>query len=58
MFMKTVFRMTGWGLQIGVIYGSPETTPGGNALKFYCSVRVDIRRAGFIKVSFQTCAFV
>jgi len=35
--------------KIGVIYGSPETTPGGNALKFYCSVRVDIRRAGFIK---------
>ena len=36
-------------MKIGVIYGSPETTPGGNALKFYSSVRLDIRRIGQIK---------
>jgi len=36
-------------MKIGVIYGSPETTTGGNALKFYASVRMDIRRAGMIK---------
>ena len=35
--------------KIGVMYGSPETTPGGRALKFYCSVRIDIRRIGAIK---------
>ncbi len=35
--------------KIGVIYGSPETTTGGNALKFYASVRVDIRKTGSIK---------
>ncbi|MEI6736654.1 MAG: recombinase RecA [Actinomycetes bacterium] len=35
--------------KIGVIYGSPETTPGGNALKFYSSVRLDIRRVESIK---------
>jgi len=35
--------------KIGVVYGSPETTTGGNALKFYSSVRVDIRRASSIK---------
>ena len=37
--------------KIGVTYGSPETTTGGRALKFYASVRVDIRRAESIKVS-------
>jgi len=37
--------------KIGVTYGSPETTTGGRALKFYSSVRVDIRRAEAIKVS-------
>ncbi|MCL2357636.1 MAG: recombinase RecA [Defluviitaleaceae bacterium] len=37
--------------KIGVTYGSPETTTGGRALKFYASVRVDIRRAETIKVS-------
>jgi recombination protein RecA len=37
--------------KIGVTYGSPETTTGGRALKFYASVRVDIRRAEAIKVS-------
>lgn len=35
--------------KIGVMYGSPETTPGGRALKFYASVRLDIRRIGGIK---------
>ena len=35
--------------KIGVIYGNPETTTGGNALKFYCSVRLDIRRKKAIK---------
>jgi recombination protein RecA len=36
-------------MKIGVMYGSPETTTGGNALKFYSSVRLDIRRIGQIK---------
>jgi len=36
--------------KIGVMFGSPETTTGGNALKFYCSQRLDIRRIGTIKV--------
>jgi recombination protein RecA len=35
--------------KIGVIFGSPETTTGGNALKFYASVRVDVRRIGTVK---------
>ena len=35
--------------KIGVMFGNPETTTGGNALKFYSSVRLDIRRAGQIK---------
>jgi recombination protein RecA len=37
--------------KIGVMFGSPETTPGGRALKFFSSVRVDIRRVGQIKAS-------
>jgi recombination protein RecA len=37
-------------MKIGVMFGSPETTSGGNALKFYSSVRLDIRRVGSIKV--------
>jgi len=37
--------------KIGVMFGSPETTPGGRALKFYASVRIDIRRIGQIKSS-------
>lgn len=37
--------------KIGVMFGSPETTPGGKALKFYASVRCDIRRIGSIKAS-------
>jgi recombination protein RecA len=36
-------------MKIGVMYGSPETTTGGNALKFYASIRLDIRRIGAIK---------
>ena len=36
-------------MKIGVMFGSPETTTGGNALKFYASVRMDIRRTGTIK---------
>jgi recombination protein RecA len=36
-------------LKIGVMFGSPETTTGGNALKFYSSVRLDIRRIGSVK---------
>ena len=37
-------------MKIGVMYGSPETTTGGNALKFYASVRLDIRRIGSVKI--------
>ena len=36
-------------LKIGVVYGNPETTTGGNALKFYSSIRMEIRRTGSIK---------
>jgi recombination protein RecA len=36
-------------MKIGVMFGNPETTTGGNALKFYASVRIDIRRTGSIK---------
>jgi recombination protein RecA len=36
-------------MKIGVMFGSPETTTGGNALKFYASVRMDIRRIGSLK---------
>jgi len=35
--------------KIGVMFGSPETTPGGRALKFYATIRIDIRRTGTIK---------
>jgi len=37
-------------MKIGVMFGSPETTTGGNALKFYASVRMDIRRTGSVKI--------
>ena len=37
-------------MKIGVMFGNPETTTGGNALKFYASQRIDIRRIGQIKV--------
>jgi recombination protein RecA len=40
--------------KIGVMFGSPETTPGGRALKFYSSVRLDIRRIGALKVGNET----
>jgi recombination protein RecA len=40
-------------MKIGVMFGSPETTPGGNALKFYSSVRIDVRRTGTIKEADQ-----
>src|SRR5205807_4032224 len=36
-------------MRIGVMFGNPETTTGGNALKFYASVRLDIRRVGALK---------
>jgi recombination protein RecA len=36
-------------MKIGVMFGSPETTTGGNALKFYASQRLDIRRIGALK---------
>jgi recombination protein RecA len=36
-------------MKIGVMFGNPETTPGGNALKFYSSVRIDVRRIGTLK---------
>jgi recombination protein RecA len=35
--------------KIGVMFGNPETTPGGRALKFYCSCRIDVRRIGQLK---------
>ena len=40
--------------KIGVMFGSPETTPGGRALKFYSSIRIDIRRISAIKVADET----
>ena len=40
-------------MKIGVMFGNPETTAGGNALKFYSSVRLDIRRTGAIKIGDQ-----
>lgn len=39
--------------KIGVVFGNPETTPGGNALRFYCSIRLDIRRIGQLKLGEQ-----
>ena len=41
-------------MKIGVVFGNPETTPGGRALKFYASVRLDIRRIGAIKDGQET----
>jgi recombination protein RecA len=41
-------------MKIGIMFGNPETTTGGNALKFYASVRLDIRRIGAIKEREQT----
>jgi recombination protein RecA len=45
----TVFFINQIRMKIGVMFGNPETTTGGNALKFYASVRIDIRRIGQIK---------
>jgi recombination protein RecA len=45
----TVLFINQLRMKIGVMFGSPETTTGGNALKFYASVRIDIRRIGSIK---------
>jgi recombination protein RecA len=45
----TLFFINQIRMKIGVMFGSPETTSGGNALKFYSSVRLDIRRVGAIK---------
>mgnify|MGYP005660325405 CR=1 FL=1 len=42
-------------MKIGVMFGSPEVTTGGNALKFYSSVRLDIRRIGAIKDKDNIC---
>ena len=45
-------------MKIGVVFGNPETTTGGNALKFYSSVRLDIRRMGAIfSATRSSCAF-
>ena len=46
----TVIFINQLRMKIGVMYGSPETTTGGNALKFYASVRLDIRRTGQVKI--------
>src|SRR5450631_1558414 len=46
---STVIFINQIRMKIGVMFGSPETTTGGNALKFYASVRLDIRRIGSIK---------
>ncbi|NLE06539.1 MAG: recombinase RecA, partial [Crenarchaeota archaeon] len=45
----TVFFINQIRMKIGIMFGSPETTTGGNALKFYASVRIDVRRTGSIK---------
>jgi recombination protein RecA len=50
---STLFFINQIRMKIGVMFGSPETTTGGNALKFYSSVRLDIRRVGAIKVGEQ-----
>ncbi len=42
-------------MKIGVTFGSPETTTGGNALKFYASMRLDVRRVGQVKVGEEVC---
>jgi len=47
--MTSVMFINQIRMKIGVMFGNPETTPGGNALKFYSSLRLDIRRIGSIK---------
>lgn len=49
----TVIFINQLRMKIGVMFGSPETTTGGNALKFYSSIRLDIRRIGAIKLGDQ-----
>lgn len=46
----TIFFINQLRMKIGVVFGSPETTTGGNALKYYASVRLDVRRVGQVKV--------
>ncbi|MSP59189.1 MAG: recombinase RecA, partial [Myxococcales bacterium] len=50
----TVIFINQLRMKIGVVFGNPETTTGGNALKFYASVRLDIRRIGQLKEGEQT----
>ena len=52
--MTTVIFINQIRMKIGVVFGNPETTTGGNALKFYASVRLDIRRIGAIKEGQET----
>lgn len=52
----TVIFINQLRMKVGVMFGSPETTPGGNALKFYASQRIDIRRTGSIKTEGETAA--
>src|SRR5215216_1800680 len=47
----TIFFINQLRQKIGVVFGNPETTTGGNALKFYASMRLDVRRIGPVKVS-------
>ncbi|MCP4695132.1 MAG: DNA recombination/repair protein RecA, partial [Desulfobacterales bacterium] len=47
--MTSVIFINQIRMKLGVVFGNPETTTGGNALKFYSSVRLDIRRIGSIK---------
>ena len=46
---QSLFFINQIRMKIGVMFGNPETTTGGNALKFYASMRLDIRRTGQIK---------
>ncbi len=52
--MTTVVFINQIRMKIGIVFGNPETTTGGNALKFYASVRIDIRRLGAIKEGQET----
>ena len=47
--LTTVIFINQIRIQIGIMFGNPETTPGGRALKFYASVRIEVRRAAQIK---------
>ncbi len=50
----TIFFINQLRQKIGVVFGNPETTTGGNALRFYASVRIDVRRIGPVKVGEDT----